>query len=59
MKLKHTDYDCTEITGQNTQKQVFSVPSIMLTRSLTDLKKVNTIALYDKANLIRKWRDMP
>lgn len=59
LKLKHTDYDCTEITGQNTQKQVFSVPSIMLTRSLTDLKKVNTIALYDKANLIRKWRDMP
>ncbi len=59
LKLQHTDYECTETTSKNPIQEFFSMPSIMLTKTIADLKKVNAITLYDKANLIRKWRIMP
>ena len=61
LKLQHTDYDATKYTSSSTGKTIFDPASIMSTNLLS--YKPNTyiprITLYDKANLIRKWREMP
>ena len=64
LKLKHTDYIYTkniiklnEVVSYN---QVFNPAAIMSTNLLDVHPTITTyITMYDKANLIRKWREMP